>query len=184
MYKYVKVEPVNHYGLNLYNHHGKLIATAPQVDRLFVLDRAPESTEYIDIDDSYLLALKTTGHASQHDAEMRMLWHHHLAHISLKVLEVLPTITDAPTMTGKCDCESYIKCKLAGNPITPNTSSHATESLQLVQSDICGPLQTAIGGGRYLLLFIDDATRHTDEYVLKYKSEALEIFKAWKALRE
>jgi len=35
----VKVELVNHYSLNLYNRHGKLIATAPQVDGLFVLDR-------------------------------------------------------------------------------------------------------------------------------------------------
>ena len=35
-----------------------------------------------------------------------------------------------------------------------------------------------------MLLFIDDATRHLDEYILKYKSEALEKFKEWKALRE
>jgi len=35
-----------------------------------------------------------------------------------------------------------------------------------------------------MLLFIDDATRHTDEYILKSKSEALEKFKEWKALRE
>jgi hypothetical protein len=35
-----------------------------------------------------------------------------------------------------------------------------------------------------MLLFIDDATRHTDEYILKYNSEALEKFKEWKALRE
>jgi len=35
-----------------------------------------------------------------------------------------------------------------------------------------------------LLLFIDNTTRHTDEYILKYKSEALERFKEWKALRE
>jgi len=35
-----------------------------------------------------------------------------------------------------------------------------------------------------MLLFIDDATRHTDEYILKCKSEALEKFKEWKALRE
>jgi hypothetical protein len=34
----VKVEPANHYGLNLYNRHGKLIATAPQVDGLLVRD--------------------------------------------------------------------------------------------------------------------------------------------------
>jgi hypothetical protein len=38
MDKDVKVEPVNHYGLNLYNRHGKLIATAPQVDGLLVRD--------------------------------------------------------------------------------------------------------------------------------------------------
>ena len=35
-----------------------------------------------------------------------------------------------------------------------------------------------------MLLFIDDATRHMDEYILKYKSEAHEKFKEWKALRE
>jgi hypothetical protein len=35
-----------------------------------------------------------------------------------------------------------------------------------------------------MLLFIDDAARQTDEYILKYKSEAFEKFKEWKALRE
>jgi len=35
-----------------------------------------------------------------------------------------------------------------------------------------------------MLLFIDDATMHTDEYILKYKSEALEKFKEWKALKQ
>jgi len=112
-----------------------------------------------------------------------MLWHRRLAQVSLKALEILPTITDAPKMTGKCDCESCIKCKFAQKPFTPTTSC-ATEPLQLVHSDICGPLETAIGGGGYMLLFNDDATRQTDEYILKYKSEALEKFKQWKALRE
>jgi hypothetical protein len=96
----VKIEPVNYYSLNLYNRHGKLIATAPEVDRLSVLDRAPELTEYTDIDDHCLLVLKTTGHASRHDAEKRMLGHRHLAHVSLKALEILPTVTDAPKLTG------------------------------------------------------------------------------------
>jgi len=35
-----------------------------------------------------------------------------------------------------------------------------------------------------MLLFIDHATRHMDESILKYKLEALEKFKEWKALRE
>ena len=63
-------------------------------------------------------------------------------------------------------------------------TSRATELLQLVHSDICRLRETAIGGGRYMVLFIDDATRHTDKYILKYKSEALEKFKEWKALSE
>jgi hypothetical protein len=39
MDKDVKVEPVNHYGLNLYNSNAKLIACAPQIEGLWVLDR-------------------------------------------------------------------------------------------------------------------------------------------------
>jgi transposase InsO family protein len=179
-----KVEPVNHYGLNLYNRHGKLIATEPQLDGLVVVDRildwAPKSTEYTDIDDSFLLAPILTGHASRHDAEKRMLWHRRLAHVGLNSLEILLTLTNARKMTGKCDCESCIKGTFAWNPVTPMTS-HPTEPLQLVYSDICGLLKTAIGEGRLLLLFIDAATRHTDQYILKYKSEALEKFKEWKA---
>jgi len=171
----------------LYNCHGKQIATAPQVDGLFFLDRvldwALESTTYTDMDDSCLLALRTTGHASRNDAEKRMLWLLRLAQVGLKALEILLTITDAPRMTSKCDCKSCIKCKLARKPFAP-TTSRATEPLQLMYSDICGPLETAIRVGRYMVFFIDDTTRHTDEYRLKYKSEALVKFKGWKALRE
>jgi hypothetical protein len=150
MDKDTKFEPVNHYGLNIDNRHGKRIATAPQVDGLFVvdqvLDRAPELTKYTDIDDSCLLALKMTAHASRHDAKKRMLWHCRLAHVGLKALEMLPTITNTPKMTRKCDWESCLKCKLARIAITP-TTSRATDPLQLVHVDICGPLATAIGGG-------------------------------------
>jgi hypothetical protein len=82
------------------------------VDR--VLNRAPESTEYTDIDNNKtcLLALETTGHASRQDAEKRILWHSRLAHVGLKALEILPkVVADAPKITGMCDCESCIKCK-------------------------------------------------------------------------
>jgi len=49
-----------------------------------------------------------------------------------------------------------------------------------MHSAICDPLETAIGGARYMLLFIVIATRHTDEYILKCKSEAVNIFIEWK----
>jgi len=131
-----------------------------------------------------MLAPKTTAHASPHHGEKRMFWQRRLSHVSLKVLEILPTVTDAAKMAGKCDCVSCIKCKLARKPFTPNTTSSTAEPLELVNSDICGPLETSIRGGQYMLLVIDEATNHTDEYILKYKSEALEKFKEWNALRE
>jgi len=190
MHKDGNVEPVYHYGLNLYNRHGKLIATGPQVDGVNFLDRvldwASESTDYTNIDnDSGLLALKTTGHVSRNNAEKRMLWQRHLAHVGQKPVWILPNvILDGSNPNGKCDFESCITCKVARRPFTPNTTSCATAPLRLVHSDICGPLDTAITEGRYMLLLNDDAMRHLDEYILKYNSEALEKFKHLKALRE
>ena len=174
MDKDVKVKPVNHCSLNICNRNGKPIATAPQVDGLFVLKRALESTEYTDIDESCLLALMTTGRASRHDAEKRMLWHRPLAHVSVKALGTFLTITDAPRMTWKCDCTCCIKCKLARKTFTLNTTFHASEPLQLVHSDLCGPLEAAIGGASYMLRFIHNAMRRPDEYTFMFKSQALD----------
>jgi hypothetical protein len=106
--KDVQVEPVNQYGLNLDNPHAKLIATATQVDGLFVLDQAWESTKYAHTKESRLLALRMTGHASRCDSGKWMLWHRLLPHIGLKALDIWPTFTNALRMTGKCDCGSCI----------------------------------------------------------------------------
>jgi hypothetical protein len=35
-----------------------------------------------------------------------------------------------------------------------------------------------------MLLFLDHTTRHTDEYILKHRLEALEKFKQWMTLRQ
>jgi len=113
-----------------------------------------------------------------------MVWLRRLAHLGFKGLEIILTITDVMKMTWMSECAICIKCKLAWKPFTPNTTSRATEQLLLVHSDLGGPLETAIGGGRYLLLFNDDATKCTDEYILKSKSEALEKFNEWQAFRE
>jgi hypothetical protein len=109
-----------------------------------------------------------------------MLGDCHLPHVGLKALEILSMITDAPKMTWTCDCESCIKCNSASKLFIA-TSSCATEALELVHSDIFGTFETAIGGGRYMLPFMDDSTRHTAEYILKNKLEAFEKFKEWQA---
>ncbi|GAA0171472.1 transmembrane signal receptor [Lithospermum erythrorhizon] len=61
----------------------------------------------------------------------------------------------------------------------------ANKVLELVHSDICGPITpTSSSGNRYFLTFIDDYSRKGWVYLLANKSEALEQFKYFKAMVE
>jgi transposase InsO family protein len=61
----------------------------------------------------------------------------------------------------------------------------ASKQLQLVHSDICGPIKPASHSDkRYILSFIDDYTRKTWIYFLHEKSEAFTTFKIFKATVE
>jgi hypothetical protein len=52
-------------------------------------------------------------------------------------------------------------------------SWHASGPLQLVHSDLCGPLSSpSFSGCKYFLTFIDDFSRRTWVYFLKLKSES------------
>ena len=68
----------------------------------------------------------------------------------------------------------------------PNKSSfRATEPLELIHIDICGPITpTTLGGSRYFLLIIDDFSQLTWVSMLQCKSDAFESFKHFKNLAE
>ena len=62
---------------------------------------------------------------------------------------------------------------------------HALVPLELVHSDLCGPLLYAsFSGFKYSLTFIDDYSRRTWVYFLKHKTKVLNMFLAYKALVE
>jgi len=59
----------------------------------------------------------------------------------------------------------------------------AKEPLELIHSDLCGPMNVqARGGYEYVISFIDDYSRYGYLYLMEHKSEALENFKEYKAL--
>jgi hypothetical protein len=61
----------------------------------------------------------------------------------------------------------------------------ATKPLEIVHSDVCGPMRTtSLGGARYFVTYIDDFSRKVWVYLLKSKGECLEKFKEFKALVE
>ena len=67
-------------------------------------------------------------------------------------------------------------------PHKPLKEIRSTEKLQLVHTDVCGPMQTkSFGGSHYFITFTDDYSRCCKVYFLKEKSEALEKFKNFKA---
>lgn len=52
------------------------------------------------------------------------------------------------------------------------------EKLQLVHSDLCGPMQVeSLGGNMYFLLFIDDLNRMTGFILLKTRMKYLHALK-------
>jgi transposase InsO family protein len=61
----------------------------------------------------------------------------------------------------------------------------ASVKLELVHSDICGPIKPESNAkNRYFITFTDDFTRRTWVYFLKEKSGAFDVFKRFKALVE
>ena len=61
----------------------------------------------------------------------------------------------------------------------------ATSILDLIHSDVAGPIPTtSINGSKYFLTFIDDCSRFCWVYFMKQKSKVFEIFKVFKSLIE
>ena len=70
-------------------------------------------------------------------------------------------------------------------PFSKTSSFRATEPLELIHTDICGPISPpTLGGSRYFLLIIDDFSRLTCVAILQCKSDAFEAFKHFKILAE
>ena len=82
-------------------------------------------------------------------------------------------------------CEGCVQGKQHRNAFLKDGGTRANKPLEIVHSDVCGPMRTtSIGGSRYFLTFIDDFLRKVWLYTLKTKGECLEKFKEFKALAE
>ena len=113
-------------------------------------------------------------------------WHRRLAHLGEDNVRKLAKLVEGlkikvGTQVGVCG--ACLEGKQHRQPShTPAT--RAKEALELIHSDLCGPIKpTTFGGAKYFVLFIDDYTRMTHIYGLKGKSSrnVLERFKEYKA---
>ena len=78
-------------------------------------------------------------------------------------------------------CEECVVSKQHRSQFPQEKSWRAKSVLELVHSDICGPINPSSNGGkRYLITFIDDYTIKTWVYFLQEKLEGFSAFKSFK----
>ncbi|KAL0741957.1 hypothetical protein Bca4012_083470 [Brassica carinata] len=121
--------------------------------------------------------------------EAAELWHNRLGHTcytNLKIMQEKEMVVGLPKFkTSQEGCESCILSKHCRNPFPKESETRSKGRLELIHSDVCGPMQNAsLSGSRYILTFIDDATRMVWVYFLKAKSEVFPTFKKFKNLVE
>ncbi|CAL5376159.1 unnamed protein product [Camellia sinensis] len=120
------------------------------------------------------------------DKESPDLWHRRLAHMSEKGLHLLAKQSRIPlskeSVLNPCDHCLYGKQHRVS---FSSTSKRKTEVLNLVYSDVCGPIEVeSLGGRKYFLTFIDDASRKLWVYFLKTKDEVFQHFQEFHAIVE
>lgn len=77
-------------------------------------------------------------------------------------------------------CKACLLGKQTRLPFKKSTW-RATEKLQLIHTDLCGPqVIPSLNGNRYFIIFIDDYTRMCWIYFMKQKSEVAEVFQKFK----
>jgi transposase InsO family protein len=80
-------------------------------------------------------------------------------------------------------CESCISGKQHRKRFQNEMTYRAWAPLEIVHTDLCGPMKTpSLGRSIYFLTFIDDYSRKTWVYLLKQKSETFDKFNEFKAL--
>ena len=113
-------------------------------------------------------------------------WHLRLGHIGLERIKRL--VKEGPLESLQVGslptCESCLEGKMTKRPFNAK-GNRATECLELIHSDVCGPFNVqARGGYEYFVTFTDDYSRYGHVYLMRRKSDTFEKFKEYRALVE
>lgn len=129
---------------------------------------------------------KDAVNAVENDGAME-LWHKRLGHMSEKGMAVLSKNEVIPGISGlhlqKCShCFAGKQHRVSFKSSAP---SRKPEVLDLVHTDVCGPMKTrSLGGASYFVTFIDDHSRKLWVFLMRTKDQVLGYFKHFVALVE
>jgi hypothetical protein len=123
-----------------------------------------------------------------HDATIfDELWHKRLGHLHYEALPDLQNMVCGMPSISLSKNEICKGCMLGKNirKEFPSSDNKAQGILDLVHSDVCGPMSSpSLNGCLYYAIFIDDYSRKCWIYFLKDKSDTFNKFKEYKAFIE
>lgn len=112
-------------------------------------------------------------------------WHRKLGHISMSKLKQLVDLSEGiPVKLSDCkismvDCSVCLKSKQKRLPFN-SVRAKAKRPLEIVHTDVCGPIDTPTHDGmHYYVSFLDDFTHFTQVYLMKSKSEVMNYLKEY-----
>lgn len=110
------------------------------------------------------------------------IWHKRFGHLNIKDICELSRKNIVfglnVNMPKNFDCSTCAVCKISKKPFKKLSNIYTGDVLELVHTDICGPMKTVSqGGSRYFITFIDDYSRFVVTRFLRQKSDAFEAFK-------
>jgi hypothetical protein len=126
--------------------------------------------------------------ANTYENNESVLWHKRLGHFNYTTLKRmvdqqmthgLPDIQEQQIICEACQLGKQIRT------VFPDNAYRAVSKLQLVHTDVCGPMHNeSLNGSKYFLLFIDDFSRYCWVYFLKSKADVFAEFVKFKAAVE
>ncbi|KAK1574554.1 hypothetical protein QYE76_016334, partial [Lolium multiflorum] len=146
---------------------------APQKNGLFLLDLDSSDTHIHNIDAK---RIKLNDNSTY-------MWHYRLGHIGVKRMKKLHTdgLLESLDFESLDRCEACLMGKMTKTPFS-GMMERATDLLEIIHTDVCGPMSVASRGGyRYVLTFTDDLSRYGYIYLMKHKSETFEKFKEFQS---
>uniref|UniRef100_A0AAV1UBQ4 Polyprotein n=1 Tax=Peronospora matthiolae TaxID=2874970 RepID=A0AAV1UBQ4_9STRA len=116
------------------------------------------------------------------------LWHARLGHPGRSGMDKTQRATSGmPAVKQGIEklCSGCMKGKLTIDTFPPQSLTRTSLVLELVHTDVMGPMKTVSkGGARFVLTFVDDYSRFVAAYFMKHKSEVAARLSEFKAFYE
>ena len=105
------------------------------------------------------------------------LWHSRLGHLNYNDIILMQNNRLVNGINEKIKCASLCKtcglCKINKKPFNTYSNIRTTNLLQVIHTDVCGPIPvSSLGGAVYFITFTDDFSRYVTVYSMTKKSQA------------